>query len=78
MDYLKEDTANNNSSSSDTNETYLNYVKEVKENPIATITMDSGEEIKIELMPSIAPNTASQWFRRQIRRWQFKGLFRCG
>ena len=50
-----EDTANNNSN--DTKETDLTYAEDVKENPIATITMESGKEIKIELMPSIAPNT---------------------
>lgn len=51
----KEDTANNNSN--DTKETDLTYAEDVKENPIATITMENGKEVKIELMPSIAPNT---------------------
>lgn len=51
----KEDTASNNSN--DTKETDLNYADDVTENPIATITMDNGKEVKIELMPSVAPNT---------------------
>ena len=51
----KEDTANNNSDNK--SETDVSYAEEVKENPIATITMENGKEIKIELMPKIAPNT---------------------
>jgi peptidyl-prolyl cis-trans isomerase B (cyclophilin B) len=52
-----EGAENSNSNDIDTKETDLAYAEDVKENPIATITMDSGKEIKIELMPSIAPNT---------------------
>ena len=52
----KENTANNNNSDNKS-ETDVSYAEEVKENPIATITMENGKEIKIELMPKIAPNT---------------------
>lgn len=53
----KEEGNTANHISDDTNKTELTYADDVKENPIATITMDNGKEIKIELMPKNAPNT---------------------
>lgn len=38
-----------------------NYEENVKENPIVTITMESDEQIVIELMPKIAPNTVANF-----------------
>ena len=51
-------TGNNSSEESTTNE---NYEENVTENPVATITMESGEQIIIELMPKIAPNTVANF-----------------
>jgi peptidyl-prolyl cis-trans isomerase B (cyclophilin B) len=42
-------------------EANVDYAKEVTENPIATITMDSGEKIVIELEPKTAPNTVANF-----------------
>lgn len=39
----------------------VDYSSEVKENPIATITMENGEKIVIELEPSTAPNTVANF-----------------
>ncbi|GAB6154104.1 peptidylprolyl isomerase [Desulfosporosinus burensis] len=33
----------------------------VKNNPIVTITMESGEQIKVELYPNVAPNTVKSF-----------------
>ncbi len=38
-----------------------NYEKNVTDNPIVTITMESDEQIVIELMPKIAPNTVANF-----------------
>ena len=38
-----------------------NYEDNVTENPIVTITMESGEQIVMELMPKIAPNTVANF-----------------
>jgi peptidyl-prolyl cis-trans isomerase B (cyclophilin B) len=40
---------------------FTQYIDDVKENPIATITMEGGEEITIELMPKVAPNTVANF-----------------
>lgn len=37
------------------------YAKDVEENPIATITMATGEKIVIELEPKTAPNTVANF-----------------
>lgn len=37
------------------------YAKDVKENPVATITMATGEKIVIELEPKTAPNTVTNF-----------------
>lgn len=42
-------------------EEFIQYANDVKENPIATITMENGDEIVIELMPKIAPNTVANF-----------------
>ena len=39
----------------------VNYANEVKENPVATITMQDGGEIVVELEPKIAPNTVANF-----------------
>lgn len=39
----------------------VDYPSKVKENPIATITMENGEKIVIELEPSTAPNTVANF-----------------
>ena len=54
----KNSTDNNGSGEVVTNE---NYEENVIENPIATITMESGDQIIIELMPKIAPNTVANF-----------------
>jgi len=41
--------------------TTANYVKEVTENPIVTITMENDEKIVIELEPKTAPNTVANF-----------------
>ena len=46
---------------SNSKETNVDYYKEVKENPIVTITMENGKEIQIELMPEVAPNTVANF-----------------
>ena len=38
-----------------------NYEENVTENPIVTITMESGEQIVMELMPKVAPNTVANF-----------------
>ncbi|AXI00641.1 peptidylprolyl isomerase [Sporosarcina sp. PTS2304] len=38
-----------------------NYSKEVKENPIVTITMENDEQIVMELEPAVAPNTVANF-----------------
>ena len=37
------------------------YAQDVTENPIATITMESGEQMVIELEPKVAPNTVANF-----------------
>lgn len=37
------------------------YAQNVTENPIATITMTSGEQIMLELEPKVAPNTVANF-----------------
>lgn len=37
------------------------YPGSVKENPVVTMTMENGEEIKIELNPAAAPNTVANF-----------------
>lgn len=37
------------------------YPEDVKDNPLVTITMESGEEIKLELYPKTAPNTVANF-----------------
>ena len=54
----KNSTSNNGSEEVVTNE---NYEENVTENPVATITMESGDQIIIELMPKIAPNTVANF-----------------
>lgn len=41
--------------------TNAGYEKEVKENPIVTITMENDEKIVIELYPKVAPNTVANF-----------------
>jgi len=38
-----------------------NYPEDVKENPVAVITMENGGQIVIELEPKIAPNTVANF-----------------
>lgn len=39
----------------------VGYEKDVKENPIVTITMENDEKIVIELYPKVAPNTVANF-----------------
>lgn len=53
---------NNNTPSQTTPQPQSNEVEQTnKKNPIVTITMDSGEEIKVELYPTVAPNTVKNF-----------------
>lgn len=53
---------NNNTPSQTTPQPQSNDAEQTnKKNPIVTITMDSGEEIKVELYPTIAPNTVKNF-----------------
>ncbi|MGM0920310.1 MAG: peptidylprolyl isomerase [Bacillota bacterium] len=36
-------------------------VKKVEKNPVVTITMENGKQIKVELYPEIAPNTVANF-----------------
>jgi peptidyl-prolyl cis-trans isomerase B (cyclophilin B) len=56
----EKDALNNESTSGEavSNE---NYEENVTENPIVTITMESDEQIIIELMPKTAPNTVANF-----------------
>lgn len=56
----EKDALNNESTSGEavSNE---NYEENVTENPIVTITMESDEQIVIELMPKTAPNTVANF-----------------
>ena len=54
------DALNNESASSEAISN-KNYQENVTENPIVTITMESDEQIVIELMPKIAPNTVANF-----------------
>ena len=45
----------------DNTQTKNNLTSTVKNNPIVTITMASGEQIKVELYPNIAPNTVKSF-----------------
>ncbi|WP_175639503.1 peptidylprolyl isomerase [Metabacillus schmidteae] len=36
-------------------------LKKIEENPIATITMENGDVIKVELYPNVAPNTVNNF-----------------
>lgn len=49
-----------NTASSDDKPT-VDYAKDVTENPIATITMATGEKIVLELEPKTAPNTVANF-----------------
>lgn len=39
----------------------VEYAKDVTENPIVTITMQTGEQITLELEPKVAPNTVTNF-----------------
>ncbi len=39
----------------------LKQAQNAKNNPVATITMASGEQIKVELYPNVAPNTVKNF-----------------
>ena len=45
----------------------------VKTNPIVTITMESGEQIKVELYPNVAPNTVRS-FISLVQKGFYNGL----
>ncbi len=45
----------------------------VKDNPIVTITMESGEQIKVELYPNVAPNTVKS-FIALVQKGYYNGL----
>lgn len=42
-------------------ESKVNYAEKVKENPIATITLENNKKITIELEPKVAPNTVANF-----------------
>lgn len=50
-----------------------NYPKDVKENPVVTITMESGQEMTLELYPKTAPNTVAN-FISLIEKKYYDGL----
>ena len=56
-----EKDALNNESTSGEAVSSENYEENVTENPIVTITMESDEQIVIELMPKTAPNTVANF-----------------
>lgn len=35
--------------------------QEIEDNPVATITMENNEEVKVELYPNVAPNTVNNF-----------------
>ncbi|PIC79771.1 peptidylprolyl isomerase [Sporosarcina sp. P18a] len=39
----------------------VDYSKDVKENPVVTITMENDEQIVVELEPTVAPNTVANF-----------------
>lgn len=39
----------------------VEYAKDVTENPVVTITMQTGEQITLELEPKVAPNTVANF-----------------
>ncbi|PID13981.1 peptidylprolyl isomerase [Sporosarcina sp. P34] len=39
----------------------VDYSKDVKENPVVTITMENDEQIVLELEPTVAPNTVANF-----------------
>ncbi|GAA0342617.1 peptidylprolyl isomerase [Bacillus carboniphilus] len=41
--------------------TIENYPTSIEENPIVTVTMENGDEMKIELYPKVAPNTVANF-----------------
>lgn len=43
------------------NNTTTDYAKDVKENPVVTITMDNDKQIQMELYPKVAPNTVANF-----------------
>lgn len=45
----------------------------VKNNPIVTITMESGEQVKVELYPNVAPNTVKS-FISLVQKGFYNGL----
>lgn len=45
----------------------------VKNNPIVTITMESGEQIKVELYPNVAPNTVKSYISL-VKKGFYNGL----
>ncbi len=60
-DNSKEKDAINGESTSGEAVSNENYEENVTENPIVTITMESEEQIVIELMPKVAPNTVANF-----------------
>lgn len=54
-------------------DTNADYAKDVKENPIVTITMDNDKQIKMELYPKIAPNTVAN-FISLVEAGKYDGL----
>lgn len=59
-----DDTSEENSSNKENEEieeTNHDYAEDVTENPVVTITMESGEKIVAELYPKIAPNTVANF-----------------
>lgn len=49
------------------------YANEVTENPLVTITMDTGDQIVIELEPKVAPNTVAN-FISLVQEGYYDGL----
>lgn len=56
-----------------TNENSSEKDKTIKENPVAMITMENGDEIAIELFPNVAPNTVNN-FISLIEKEYYNGL----
>lgn len=55
----QEEQAEDTTASNENNKT--NYPADVKERPVATMNMESGEEIVMELFPEAAPNTVANF-----------------
>jgi len=54
--------------------TTANTVTPSGPNPVATITMNSGKTIKVELYPSVAPNTVNNFISLDNPSNSFKSL----